>query len=127
MATVDPQFVFYYFAFEEAAWKMLHQFPEFLAQDLYGAAESILTTMSRYYDIPQSQRPDTVPMFKKSETEIRTLGPPSRDVAIMTFMLFWGSNNNAHIICFWTIAHILTSPSLLASLRKETAPVVRED
>ncbi|KAL8695677.1 MAG: hypothetical protein Q9201_007988 [Fulgogasparrea decipioides] len=127
MAAVDPQFVFYYLAFEEAAWKMLYQYPRFLAQDLYGAAESILTTMSRYYDIPQSQRPDTVTMFKHSETEMRNLGLPSRDIAIMTFMLFWGSNNNAHIIGFWTIAHILTSPSLLSSIRKETTPAVRGD
>ncbi|KAL8713320.1 MAG: hypothetical protein Q9220_002519 [cf. Caloplaca sp. 1 TL-2023] len=127
MMKVDPQFVFYYFAFEEAAWKMLYQYPKFLAQDLYGAAEDILRTMSRFYDIPQTQRPDTVWMFKTIETEMRNLGLPSRDIAIMTFMLFWGSNNNAHIICFWTIAHILTSSSLLASIRVETAPAVHAD
>ncbi|KAL8952792.1 MAG: hypothetical protein Q9222_001296 [Ikaeria aurantiellina] len=127
MMKVDPQFVHYYFAFEEAAWKMLYQYPKFLAQDLYGAAEDILRTMSRFYDIPQAQRPDTVWMFKTIETEMRNLGLPSRDIAIMTFMLFWGSNNNAHIICFWTIAHILTSPSLLASIRAETAPAVHSD
>ncbi|KAL8941935.1 MAG: hypothetical protein Q9216_001963 [Gyalolechia sp. 2 TL-2023] len=127
MMKVDPQFVFYYFAFEEAAWKMLYQYPKFLAQDLYGAAESILSTMSRFYDVPQSQRPDTVWMFKTIETEMRNLGLPSRDIATMTFMLFWGSNNNAHIICFWVIAQILTSPTLQASIREETAPAVRAD
>ncbi|KAI4171976.1 MAG: hypothetical protein LQ343_003885 [Gyalolechia ehrenbergii] len=42
---VDTQFVFYCFAFEEAAWEMLHRYPKFLAQDLYGAAESILRTI----------------------------------------------------------------------------------
>ena len=122
MTKIDPRFGFYYFAFEEAAWKMLYSYPKFLAQDLHGAAESLLSTMTRFYDIPQSQRPDTVWMFQTIEDEMRNLGLPSRDIAIMTFMLFWGSNNNAHITCFWVIAHILTSPELLSSIRAETAP-----
>ncbi|KAL9006858.1 MAG: hypothetical protein Q9188_000389 [Gyalolechia gomerana] len=87
MMKVDPQFVFYYFAFEEAAWKMLYRYPEFLAQDLYGAAKFILRSMSRFYEF---ERPDTVWMFKTMETEMRNLGLPSGDIATMTFMLLVG-------------------------------------
>ena len=127
MKAVDPQFVFYYFAFEEAAWKMLYQYPKPLARDLYGAAESILSAMSRFYDIPQSQRPDTVWMFRTIETEMRALGLTSRDIAIMTFMLFWGSNNNAHIVCTWVFSHIILSPTLTAAIKTETAPAIHQD
>ena len=90
MQEVDPGFLDYYFKFEEAAWKMFYQYPRFLAKDLYGASEGILRTMTKYYDRPQSERPDTVWMFKTIETEMRYLGLSSRDIAIMSFMLFWG-------------------------------------
>jgi hypothetical protein len=90
MQAVDSRFLEYYFNFEEAAWKMFYKYPRLLAQDLYGAAEHILRTMTDFYDIPQSSRPDTVWMFKTIETEMRRLGLPSRDIAIMSFMLFWG-------------------------------------
>ena len=47
-------------------------------------------TMTRYYDRPQLERPDTVWMFKTIESEMRDLGLPSRDIAIMSITLFWG-------------------------------------
>lgn len=90
MQEVDPRFLEYYFSFEEAAWKMFYQYPRFLAGDFYGAAESILSTMTKFYDIPQTERPDMVWMFRTIESEMRQLDLPSRDIAIMSFMLFWG-------------------------------------
>ena len=90
MQEVNPNFLDYYFNFEEAAWKMFYQYPRFLATDLYGASEGILSTMTKYYDRQQSDRPDTIWMFKTIETEMRHLGLESRDIAIMSFMLFWG-------------------------------------
>lgn len=90
MQEVDPRFLEYYFGFEEAAWKMFYQYPRFLAGDLYGSAESILSTMTKFYDVPQTERPDTAWMFKTIESEMRQLDLPSRDIAIMSFMLFWG-------------------------------------
>ena len=98
MQEVDPRFLEYYFNFEEAAWKMFYQYPRFLAHDLYGAAEGILSTMTRYYDRPESEKPELVWMFKTIEAEMRHLGLPSRDIAIMSFMLFWGSAKHLH--CF---------------------------
>ena len=91
MQEVDPRFLEYYFNFEEAAWKMFYQYPRLLARDLYGAAEGILSTMTRYYDGPGSANTELVWTFKTIEAEMRHLGLPSRDIAIMTFMLFWGS------------------------------------
>ena len=90
MQEVDPLFLDYYFNFEEAAWKIFYQYPRFLATHLYGASESILSTMTKYYDRQQSERPDTIWMFKTIETEMRHLYLPSRDIAIMSFRLFWG-------------------------------------
>lgn len=90
MLEVDPRFLEYYFGFEEAAWKMFYQYPTFLAEDLYGAAKSILTTMTSFYDIPQTDRPDMVWMCRTIELEMRQLDLPSRDIAITSSMLFWG-------------------------------------
>ena len=75
---------------------MFYQYPRFLAHDLYGAAEGILSTMTRYYDRPESEKPELVWMFKTIEAEMRHLGLPSRDIAIMSFMLFWGSAKYLH-------------------------------
>lgn len=85
MLEVDPRFPEFYFGFEEAAWKMFNQYPRFLAGDLYGPAKSILTTMTSFYDIPQTDRPDMVWMCRTIELEMRQL---SRDIAIMSSMLF---------------------------------------
>ena len=90
MFIADPNFLSYYFGFEEAAWKMLFQYPRILAEDLYGSAEKTLRTMTRYYDTPQDERQGLVWMFKTIEAEMRQLGLPSHDIAVMTFMLFWG-------------------------------------
>ena len=105
MQEVDPRFLEYYFNFEEAAWKMFYQYPRFLAQDLYGAAEGILSTMTRYYDRPESEKPELVWMFKTIETEMRHLGLPSHDIAIMSFMLFWGLAKTSNTLTLSTQAN----------------------
>lgn len=90
MQEIDPRFPECYFSLEEAAWKMLYQDPRFLAEDLYGATESILSTITRYYDRLQSSSPDTVWMVQTIEEAFRHLGLPSWDMAIMSFLLFRG-------------------------------------
>lgn len=47
--------------------------------------------MTKFKDVPQTERPDMMWMFKTIEAEMRQLDLPSRDIAIISFRLFWGS------------------------------------
>ena len=121
MLALDPDFVTPYSSFEDCAWKMFYGYPRFLAQDLHSPASRLFSTMTRFFNIPASERKDMAPAFQTIEAEMRNLGLQSRDIAIMSFLLFWGSNANAHVIAFWVLGHILLSPSLTQRVRAETS------
>ncbi|BCR94020.1 cytochrome P450 [Aspergillus luchuensis] len=116
---IEPEFTRIYQRWEDASWKIFYNFPHFLAPGLQADRKRVIAALAVYLDLPESKRKNTAWIFGAMNSELTNLGLPAHDRAGLIMMICWAMNNNAHYIAFWMFAHILTNPTLKASIESE--------
>ncbi|KAH7383064.1 cytochrome P450 [Cadophora sp. MPI-SDFR-AT-0126] len=117
---IDPDFVQHYIDWEDLSWKIPWNYPGFLSHDMYKARETLVQVFMRYYTLEPSQRPNLNWLFDRIRNEHQQLGMSLRDAGTVALIVLWGVHLNTYRMLFWTLAHILASPSLTEAIRDET-------
>ncbi|RGP69594.1 cytochrome p450 [Fusarium sporotrichioides] len=82
---------------------------------------SVIDGLTRYFELPQSERREAVAFVLKSEDAMRKNGIVSQEVASMVFKLSWGINGQPATFAFWLLAQILYTPNLWEDIRAEVS------
>lgn len=61
LTDLDPGITGAFLELDELAWKMLYQYPDFLSQDIAVPRTRVVTTLTRYFQTPRSERKGQVP------------------------------------------------------------------
>lgn len=91
LAKVDPELTWAFLEFDELTWQVLYQYPAFLASTMIKAKNRLIAGLERYFTLPLDERPGASWFTPAMETEMRTLGFSSHDVAVMMMTIYWGS------------------------------------
>ncbi|MCJ1471274.1 hypothetical protein MMC07_009922, partial [Pseudocyphellaria aurata] len=121
---IDPMLAKHLYEFDACSWKLICHYPQFLAKDVLSVKKKIVSALVAYLELPKADRLDASWMFQTLESEQRQLGIDNADIASAMLLVFWVINVNAHKVCFWILAHAMRDPSLLSTLRTETAPAI---
>ncbi|PQE28279.1 cytochrome P450 protein [Rutstroemia sp. NJR-2017a BBW] len=105
------------------AWMITYQFPKFMAKLATKPRDKLIKALAQYLDAPRERRAGGVPFVNELEDEERNAGLCSEDCARILMIILWG---NVQMTTFWTMAHILARPALLARIRHEIAPVMEK-
>ena len=124
---IDPDFVQHYTEWEDLSWKIPWNYPSILSQDMYKARETLVQDFMRYYVLEPSQRPNLNWLFDRMQHEHQQLGMTVHDAGTVALIVLWGVHLNTFRMLFWTLAHILSSPSLTEAIRKETSSAFDAD
>jgi hypothetical protein len=134
---VCPDLLLKFQLYEDEAWKLPMDFPDFATISLRGSKDYIEKGFIRYLDIPQEQRPDDSWIIRTLCSEMRALGLPTSQEALILFSIYRvyalcrherpmltriRVNANAFKLVFWVISYILFDQILLAELRAEIEP-----
>ncbi|KAH0598982.1 hypothetical protein MHUMG1_03096 [Metarhizium humberi] len=119
---LDPDLPQKFLEFDDLSWKLLYQFPIFLARDTIAKRDYLRTALKAFYDLPREMRNDAEGWaLDSTEDRLRAIGIPTEDLASIALILYWGANTNTRKAAFWLICHLLSNPSLIDSIRTETA------
>ncbi|TWU71881.1 Cholesterol 7-alpha-monooxygenase [Metarhizium rileyi] len=100
---LDPELPQKFLEFDDLGWKLLYQFPTFLARDAMEKRDCIRAILKAFYDLPREKRDEAAGwVLSSTEDELRAIGIPSEDIASVVLILYWG-------------------PSLIEPIRAETA------
>ncbi|KAI0015223.1 putative cytochrome p450 [Xylariomycetidae sp. FL0641] len=129
LSRVNPNLANDFLVFDELGWQVLYQYPGFLSRKMSTARSQIQRTFKQYLQIPQSQRTagGAVWLINAMEDEARALGVSEDDIAVLLFNIYWVISTNTRKIAFWLTSNLLHTPSLLNTLREETAAAFRDD
>lgn len=86
---IDPELFQSFFIFDELSWKLHFNYPRFLAKKMYTAKDRIIDALVIYFSLPKSERTGESWLIDKLETEMRTLGIGTRDIAAIIMPLYW--------------------------------------
>ncbi|MCJ1465351.1 hypothetical protein MMC07_003969 [Pseudocyphellaria aurata] len=123
---IDPKLFESFYVFDDLSWQLHFGYPRFMSRTMYAAKDQIIDALTVYFKQPQQERKGEVWLIRNLENEMRLLGIEDRDIAAIIMPLYWVINANAYKSCFWTMAYVLSDPSLIADLRAEIAPVLAE-
>lgn len=88
---IDPCLPDRFLEFENLSWKMLYQFPEFLARDFINKRDYLRGVLKTFCDLPQKERSDAEAwVISSTEEKCRNLGISSDDTASVLLVLYWG-------------------------------------
>ncbi|PVH76649.1 cytochrome P450 [Cadophora sp. DSE1049] len=118
---IDPDFVQHYIDWEDVSWKIPWSYPGILSQDMYKARETLVQVFMRYYTLDPTQRPNLNWLFDRMQREHQQLGMSLHDTGTVALIVLWGVHLNTYRMLFWTLTHILSSPSLTIGIREETS------
>ncbi|KAH7369586.1 cytochrome P450 [Rhexocercosporidium sp. MPI-PUGE-AT-0058] len=124
---IDPDFVQHYIDWENLSWKIPYQRPGFLSRDVRAAEEVLVQTFMKYYFLDSAERPNLSWLFNRMQSEQRHLGLTLHDAGATALIMLWGIHLNTYRMLFWTLTHILSSPSLTETIREETSSAFDTD
>lgn len=88
---IDPDLPQRFLEFDNLSWKMLYQFPGFIARDLLEKRDYLRGVLQTYCDLPSQGRNDAQAwVINSTEEKCRTLGLPTEDIASVLLILYWG-------------------------------------
>lgn len=88
---IDPNLPQKFLEFDNLSWKMLYQFPGFMASDLLEKRDYLRGVLQTFCDLPSHERNDAQAwVINSTEEKCRTLGLPSEDIASVLLILYWG-------------------------------------
>lgn len=89
---IDPTLADSFLIFDELIWKMLYQYPEFLSHDMSKPRAQIITSLKKYFQVPQIKRSgSTAWLINAMEDEMRALGVDEDNLAVLIFHLYFAS------------------------------------
>lgn len=116
-----------FMTWEYVNWKFIYMLPEFLAQDMVDSKAYITGAFTKYFKLPRSERPDAIPFVLGLEDMLRDAGLTDDELGQFTLLHYWAVVGNVYKFAFWLTAHLARNPSLLAEIRQEVAPAVRNN
>lgn len=88
---IDPNLPQRFLEFDNLSWKMLYQFPGFMARDLLEQRDYLRGVLQTFCDLPSHERNDAQAwVINSTEEKCRSLGLPSEDIASILLILYWG-------------------------------------
>ncbi|RYP21122.1 hypothetical protein DL765_002411 [Monosporascus sp. GIB2] len=128
LSKVDPVLPAAFLTFDELIWKMLYRYPGFLSTDMTTARNQVISSLNKYFQIPQSEREgDIVWLVTAMEDEMRAIGVEGENLAVVVFHLYLAINTNTRKTAFWLLCYLIYHPSLLAAFSAETAAAFGPD
>ncbi|OTB13141.1 hypothetical protein K445DRAFT_65159 [Daldinia sp. EC12] len=123
LAEVDHDLPNSFFQFDELIWKMLYQYPGFLSYDMSVPRSRIITSLRKYFTIPQVERKEGAAwLINSMEDEAKAIGIDEENLAIIMFHLYFAINTNTRKTAFWLLTYLIYNPPLLAAYRQEIEP-----
>ncbi|KAM5442403.1 hypothetical protein MferCBS31731_002281 [Microsporum ferrugineum] len=116
---LTPDMLKSFYALDRGVWKLLFQYPSVFSRDALAARDTIIDILTQYYRLPREEREDCAWFTKSLETESRNLGLGESDMSAAILIIFFVVNGNTYKFCFWVLCHLLSDPSLYASVKKE--------
>ncbi|KAL8704585.1 MAG: hypothetical protein Q9201_002277 [Fulgogasparrea decipioides] len=123
---IEPNLFQSFFDFDDNSWKLTYHLPRVFAREMYSAKQTATDALSKYFHLPEKERPGAAWLVRTLESEMRHLGIGESDIASFLMMIYWVINGNAYKLCFWILAYVLHDERLLGVIRDEVAPVVKE-
>ncbi|KAF5247075.1 hypothetical protein FAUST_927 [Fusarium austroamericanum] len=121
----SPEILHSFPIFDRHAWEMVFRAPKLMFNTAHSAKSSVINSLTKYLELPQSQRQDAASFILRSEDAMRKNGVGSRDIAAMVFKLFWGINGMPAIVAFWLLARTVYTPDLWEAIKTEVAPAFK--
>lgn len=88
---IDPDLPERFTEFDDLGWKLLYQFPEFMARDTIVKRDTLRAALATFYNLPRDERNDAKAwVIEATEDKLRALGIPTEDVASIILILYWG-------------------------------------
>lgn len=88
---IDPDLPEKFVEFDNIGWKLLYQFPGFLARDTLGRRDELHAAIKAFCDLPRAERSDVKAwVIDSTEDKLRALGIPTEDIASILLILYWG-------------------------------------
>ena len=87
---IDTDFLQHYMDWEDLSWKVVHQYPAFLARDMQKARAHLVKTFSEYYTLPPKERPQLSWLFDRMQSEQRKLGLTIDEAASISIIMLMG-------------------------------------
>lgn len=88
---IDPDLPEKFMEFDNIGWKLLYQFPEFLARDTLGKRDELHAALKAFCELPREERSDAKAwVIDSTEDKLRALGIPTDDIASILLILYWG-------------------------------------
>ncbi|KAL8827932.1 MAG: hypothetical protein Q9170_006814 [Blastenia crenularia] len=125
LVNTSPQMVRDFLVFDKQSWMLLYQYPSFLAKAMTAPRNLVTQAFDRYVALEEKKKEDAAPYTKALEALQIEAGVSRRDRAIGFQIFHFAMNANAYKMCFWLLAHVLCNPSLLSTIREETAPAIK--
>lgn len=89
MLEIAPDLLKPFHKWEETSWKFLFQIPRFMSKDMYTAKGQLVDFFVAYFKRPEEQRDDANHFVKSVETELRTCGLDTEEVARIHMLSHW--------------------------------------
>ncbi|KAG8167475.1 hypothetical protein KVR01_003164 [Diaporthe batatas] len=113
---LSPCFVADYLRFDEDYWRLKEKSPEAAATTKHNCVSALL----RWLDLPDLERRGACWMVAKMEQDFADMGICDKaQLAALLFINIEVINGNAYKSCFWLLAHIIHTPSLLKDINAE--------
>lgn len=88
---IDPDLPERFMEFDDLGWKLLYQFPDFMARDTIVKRDTLRAALTTFYNLPREERNDAKAwVIEATEDKLRALGLPTEDVASIILILYWG-------------------------------------
>ncbi|KAF5137059.1 hypothetical protein E5D57_000834 [Metarhizium anisopliae] len=87
---LDPDLPQKFLEFDDLSWKLLYQFPIFLARDTIAKRDYLRTALKAFYNLPREMRNDAEGWaLDSTEDRLRAIGIPTEDIASIALILYW--------------------------------------
>lgn len=106
---------------EQAFLLFIYRIPRIFARKYYRARDRVLAAFTRYFKDAKNKQ-GSAPMVWERESQLRSKGISTRDIAAYSYSTYAALLNNANPTAYWLLYHIFSHEDLLARLRIEVAP-----
>ena len=89
LAKIDRDFTWKFIEYDELAWQVLYQYPKFLSRKMHAARDQLTASIQKYFDTPPQDRAKSAWFVTAMETEMRSLGMSSKELAPMMAVIYW--------------------------------------
>ncbi|KAL8720306.1 MAG: hypothetical protein Q9225_002818 [Loekoesia sp. 1 TL-2023] len=86
---LEPGLLRSFITFDDNSWKLTYKLPRFVAREVYGGKDHIVSAFRKYFALPMSERKGNSWVVQMLETEMRSIDVEEKDMAALFVMPFW--------------------------------------